>query len=46
LENRKRIDVKGVMYVKAEWKDKGAKMPPIRHEDLFSRPRPPKQRFD
>ena len=39
---RNKVDVKGVLHVKAEWKDKGPKMPPIRHEDLFSKPRPPK----
>jgi len=40
------IDVKGIMHVKAEWKDKGPKMPPIRHEDLFNKPRAPKNQFD
>lgn len=28
-------DVKGVLYVKAEWKGEGPEMPPMRSENVF-----------
>ena len=38
------IDQKGEIYVKAEWKGNGPKMPPIKSENLFKKPKVHKNR--
>lgn len=37
-------DVKGVLYVKAEWKGEGPEMPPMRSENVFRQSQPQKNR--
>ena len=38
------IDVKGEIYVKAEWKGNGPKMPPLKSENLFKKAKVEKNR--
>ena len=35
---KKKVDVNGEIFIKAEWKGSGPKMPPIRSENLFKKP--------
>ena len=35
---KKDNDIEGEVFIKAEWKGSGPKMPPIRSENLFKKP--------
>lgn len=35
---KKNNDIEGEVFIKAEWKGSGPKMPPIRSENLFKKP--------
>lgn len=37
-------DITGQIFVKAEWKNNGAYMPPIKSENLFKKPKSAKNR--
>ena len=37
-------DITGHIFVKAEWKNNGAHMPPIKSENLFKKPKSAKNR--
>ena len=37
-------DISGSVYVKAEWKNNGPQMPPIKSENLFKKPAKVKNR--
>lgn len=37
-KTKKDNDILGEIFVKAEWKGSGPKMPPIRSENLFKKP--------
>lgn len=37
-------DITGHIFVKAEWKNNGAYMPPIKSENLFKKPKSAKNR--
>ena len=39
-------DIKGEVFVKAEWKNYGPHMPPIKSENLFKKPKSAKNRID
>ena len=39
-------DITGEMFIKAEWKNNGPTMPPIKSENLFKKPKCPKNRND
>ena len=43
-DRKKDKDVRGQVYVKAEWKGNGPHMPPVKSENLFKRGQAPKNR--
>ena len=45
VEKRRKTDIAGEMFVKAEWKGNGPMMPPIKSENLFAKAQPPKNRL-
>jgi hypothetical protein len=39
-----KVDIEGEIFVKAEWKNNGPVMPPIKSENLFKKPKSAKNR--
>lgn len=44
-EKKERKNVRGDLVVKVQWQGSGAKLPPLKHENLFKKPKAPKNRI-